>query len=700
MASDQEHDPNGAPLRGSLRTVVQAMPTPATCVSSGTGSSFDATPRQSDAAADEAQQRSLGAPSIIGNYRLLKRLGRGTFGEVWLAEESLTGKKAAVKFMHGPIHHTAQDLLQEVHSLALLHGDPGIVQIYDVVPRGDRPYFLMKYAEGGSLADLLRKHKEEHGAGIPVPRALEIFQRVCAAMDYVHVKGIRHCDLKPSNILLDSVGKPLVADFGQAHLASDASPALGSFLYMAPEQAAEQDQNPDSRWDVHAMGAILYELITGEPPRYDAQVIADIGRTSHLGRQLQLYREFVRSAPQPTRHRRILGWRDRPLAAIVDRCLEVDPAKRLKDAGAVLAALDRRERQLKQRTGLFFGVAATALLYVTTASLVSWSMRNNYEVSKRNLVQQVRENHLVSATMAANIIGEKLLSTRDSATRWAKDEQIVDALHARSREAMQRRAMRLYNTERVNLVINREATIAGITVVDGEGDLLAKYFGEDPGEEPFRRRWSWRRWFNGRQDYANRDLVYPPLAETKTLPPYHSVLSNEKDRYVITTSAPILDDETPPRSDAVGVLAVTINFHSLMKWLEPVKIEGGGVMIVDGPHSVWWPSPAPEPLDIKLPDYDSLVTSPGTSVVLHRSGDGRRCLVSWAPVADRVNTRSRDLVVLVIQGEREALSSLDSLVANARDHAFWLGVLIALVLAGGWLTVILRRAHMEGTVYV
>src|SRR5208337_469663 len=101
---------------------------------------------------------------------------------------------------------------------------------------------------GGSLAQRLRE------GAIPAAEALPMFRRIVEAMAYVHAKGIRHCDLKPANILIDKRGRPRVADFGQAHFASDMSPALGTFFYMAPEQAQITAQEPDARWDVYALG--------------------------------------------------------------------------------------------------------------------------------------------------------------------------------------------------------------------------------------------------------------------------------------------------------------------------------------------------------------------------------------------------------------------------------------------------------------
>src|SRR5262249_20092413 len=152
-------------------------------------------------------------------------------------------------------------LLAEVGTIAQLHGVRGIVQLEDVGQAATPPYYVMAYAEQGSLADRLA-----HGP-LPADHALDLFRQLAEALAYVHAKGIRHCDLKRGNVLLAARGRALLADFGQAHLDSDNSPALGTFFYMAPEQATLKTQLPDTSWDVYALGALLYAMLTGVAPR-------------------------------------------------------------------------------------------------------------------------------------------------------------------------------------------------------------------------------------------------------------------------------------------------------------------------------------------------------------------------------------------------------------------------------------------------
>src|SRR5262249_49763092 len=149
----------------------------------------------------------------------------------------------------------------------------------------EMPYYVMGLAEGGSLDAKVRE-------GLPPPdRAVALFQQAADALAHVHAKGIRHCDVKPGNILLDARGQALLADFGQAHLAHESAPALGTLFYMAPEQATLEPQVPDTRWDVYGLGAVLYMLLTGKPPRFDEEIEKQLRALSEPAARLKRYRD-------------------------------------------------------------------------------------------------------------------------------------------------------------------------------------------------------------------------------------------------------------------------------------------------------------------------------------------------------------------------------------------------------------------------
>jgi serine/threonine protein kinase len=155
--------------------------------------SLEATVAQDDRSKQQAQAQSRANKTIprIPNFRIIKKLGEGTYGEVYLAEAENTGYRVAVKFLSHVFGQQWQMLQEEVRQLALLRDDPGIVQIQDANFDAQPPYYIMRYAEGGSLT-----RKLENGP-LPVAEALTIFRRMAEALAYVHAKGVRHCDLKP-----------------------------------------------------------------------------------------------------------------------------------------------------------------------------------------------------------------------------------------------------------------------------------------------------------------------------------------------------------------------------------------------------------------------------------------------------------------------------------------------------------------------
>lgn len=325
-------------------------------------------------------------PASVPGYELLERLGAGTYGEVWLAQEDRTGIRVAIKFLNHDTGIEWQLIQAEVKQLALLHTDPGIIQLLDVELEKRPPYYIMAYAEHGSLARRL-----EQGP-LPLQEALDIFKQLAEALAYVHAKGVRHCDLKPGNVLLKARKRVLLADFGQAQLSSEAVPALGTFFYMAPEQADLSKQIPDTRWDVYGLGAIFYAMLTGQPPRESAVMRERLADIRKLSDRLKAYREGVLTAPRPDKHRGVAGM-DRQLAEILDRCLEVDPVRRLRDAGAVLAALTRRERLQSQRPLLAFGFVAQILVCVVVGCLAFWGVQAGIRHAEEALLRKMAHNH-------------------------------------------------------------------------------------------------------------------------------------------------------------------------------------------------------------------------------------------------------------------------------------------------------------------
>jgi len=208
-------------------------------------------------------------PQKIDRYEIKAELGRGGMAAVYKAIDPRFKREVAIKILPAAFMHDAMfraRFEREAQTIASLEF-PGIVPVYDYGDENGQTYLVMRYMPGGSLADLLKQ------GPLPIDEVKRIFERLTSALDYVHSKGIIHRDLKPANILFDLHGNAYLSDFGIVHLA-DASIALtgdaliGTPSYMSPEQA-RGDGDIDHRSDIYALGAILFEMLSGRLP-YEA----------------------------------------------------------------------------------------------------------------------------------------------------------------------------------------------------------------------------------------------------------------------------------------------------------------------------------------------------------------------------------------------------------------------------------------------
>ena len=263
-----------------------------------------------------------GAGTRFGDYELLEEIGRGGMGVVYRARQVSLDRIVALKMLvHRPFEtpELAERLEAEARAAAGLH-HPGIVAIHEFGQHDGQFFFSMEYIEGRSLADVIA---DSPGQTKDFERAARYLRDIAGAVHYAHEQGILHRDLKPSNILVEVTDAVKVTDFGLAkRIGTDSGltltgQVLGSPSYLSPEQAAGRRDQLSPRSDVYALGAVLFELLTGRPP-----FVADSFESS-----LVQIRE--NEAPSP----RLLNPRvPRDLETICLKCLEKEPERRYASA--------------------------------------------------------------------------------------------------------------------------------------------------------------------------------------------------------------------------------------------------------------------------------------------------------------------------------------------------------------------------------
>ena len=206
--------------------------------------------------------------ALRGRYEIGRELGHGGMATVYLARDVRDERAVAIKVMHPRVANAlnAQRFLREI-SIAGSMGHPLIVPLHDSGAVEEVLFYVMPYVEGDTLAQRLGQVRR-----LPLDEALAVAHDVAEALGHAHRQGILHRDVKPENILLAG-GRALVADFGLARAIgaanyqklTDTGVLVGTVYYMSPEQIRD-DRDLDQRTDIYALGCILYEMLTGEPP--------------------------------------------------------------------------------------------------------------------------------------------------------------------------------------------------------------------------------------------------------------------------------------------------------------------------------------------------------------------------------------------------------------------------------------------------
>jgi len=315
---------------------------------------------------------ALSKGTLVDHYRIVRKLGSGGMGDVYLADDTKLKRKAALKFL--PVQLGAdRDLVarfnREAQAAAAL-SHPNIIHVYDVSEFQGRPYIAMELVEGASLRDMIRQ------GGLSLADVLSIVIQICDGLTGAHEAGVVHRDVKPANILVDKKNRARLVDFGlatvtEASKLTRTGSTLGTVGYMSPEQL--QGGKADVRADVFSLGVVLYEALTGRHPfRRDTEA-ATIEAVLH-------------TVPEPlARYKSALP---DGIQRIVDKALSKDPSTRYQHADEMLADLraERDALSTPSRSAVIvdrvsvvstraFWLAATVILAVVVVLIGYWALR-------------------------------------------------------------------------------------------------------------------------------------------------------------------------------------------------------------------------------------------------------------------------------------------------------------------------------------
>ncbi len=383
---------------------------------------------------EQAQGVPRGMPERIGPFRLLRVLGQGGMGVVYLAQQDKPARQVALKLIRPDL--TSNDVMRrfdrETQALGRLQ-HPGIAQIFEagvaIVGGTAQPYIAMEYVDGRTL---LKFATEEQ---LGTRARLEILERIARAVDYAHQQGVIHRDLKPVNVLVDERGEPRVLDFGIARTTDDdvytqtlrtgVGQLIGTLSYMSPEQVSGDPGGVDARSDVYGLGVIFFELLTGQLP-------VDVSDRS--------IPEAVRVITQsePTRLGSVNRTLRGDLDTIVAKALEHEKDKRYASAGAMADDIRRflddqpilarpastmyqMHKMARRNKALVVGSAAVLFVLIAglMASTLGWmSALEHQRIAEREAERAMQVSHFVQG----------ILSGVDPAVAKTMDTQLLERL--------------------------------------------------------------------------------------------------------------------------------------------------------------------------------------------------------------------------------------------------------------------------------
>jgi serine/threonine-protein kinase len=412
-------------------------------------------------------------PEQLGRFEVHGEIGRGGMGAVLRGHDPTLGRDLAIKVLLASRLRDA-DALRRFHEEAQIGGQlqhPGLVPVYELSAGADgRPFFAMKLVDGRTLAALLKERKAPTD---DLPRWLTVFEQVCQAVGYAHARGVIHRDLKPANVMVGAFGEVQVMDWGLAKVLglggsstdtaaaggvvpggttvrtartesggseSQAGAVLGTPSYMPPEQARGEIDHLDYRADVFGLGAILCEILTGQPPFTGQDVSAILGRSARG----DLAETFTRLDGCGA---------DAELVRLAKACLAAEPGARPPDGAAVAAqvaayragvaerlrtaeleraAAEVRAVEERRRRRAQLALAGAVLLLLTLGGGGGWYVRQ--QGLKHEAEQARQETERVRQEAERTRAVEDDLNHLDRARRerkWNEAEKLLERVEGR-----------------------------------------------------------------------------------------------------------------------------------------------------------------------------------------------------------------------------------------------------------------------------